>query len=80
MTDALTGICNRHGFDEQVEQYEETESAKALCCGNALIYDDFKLVDDMYGHAAGDGALKKHAESIKQYFFKRYFTRQKRRR
>ena len=35
-----------------------------------LDFDDFKLVNDMYGHAAGDGALQKLAESMKQYFSK----------
>ena len=35
-----------------------------------LDIDDFKLVNDMYGHAAGDGALQKLAESMKQYFSK----------
>ena len=31
-----------------------------------LDIDDFKLVNDVYGHAAGDGALQKLAESMKR--------------
>ena len=69
MTDALTGICNRHGFDEQVEQYMRQNPQKH-CVVAMLDIDDFKLVNDMYGHAAGDGALQKLAESMKQYFSK----------
>ena len=69
VTDALTGIYNRHGFDEQVEQYMRQNPQKH-CVMAMLDIDDFKLVNDMYGHAAGDGVLKKLAESMKQYFSK----------
>lgn len=69
VTDALTGIYNRHGFDEQVEQYMRQNPQKH-CVVAMLDIDDFKLVNDMYGHAAGDGALQKLAESMKQYFSK----------
>ena len=69
VTDTLTGIYNRLGFDEQVEQYMRQNPQKH-CVVAMLDIDDFKLVNDVYGHAAGDGALKKLAESMKQYFSK----------
>lgn len=69
VTDALTGIYNRLGFDEQVEQYMRQNPQKH-CVMAMLDIDDFKLVNDMYGHAAGDSVLKKLAESMKQYFSK----------
>ena len=69
VTDALTGIYNRRGFDEQVEQYMRQNPQKH-CVVAMLDIDDFKLVNDVYGHAAGDGALQKLAESMKQYFSK----------
>ena len=69
LTDALTGIYNRLGFDDQVEQYMRQNPQKH-CVVAMLDIDDFKLVNDMYGHAAGDGALQKLAESMKQYFSK----------
>ena len=69
VTDALTGIYNRLGFDEQVEQYMRLNPQKH-CVVAMLDIDDFKLVNDVYGHAAGDGALQKLAESMKQYFSK----------
>lgn len=69
VTDALTGIYNRLGFDNQVEQYMRQNPQKH-CVMAMLDIDDFKLVNDMYGHAAGDGVLKKLAESMKQYFSK----------
>ena len=69
VTDALTGIYNRLGFDDQVEQYMRQNPQKH-CVVAMLDIDDFKMVNDMYGHAAGDGALQKLAESMKQYFSK----------
>lgn len=69
VTDALTGIYNRLGFDDQVEQYMRQNPQKH-CVMAMLDIDDFKLVNDMYGHTAGDGVLKKLAESMKQYFSK----------
>ena len=69
VTDALTGIYNRLGFDDQVEQYMRQNPQKH-CVVAMLDIDDFKLVNDMYGHAAGDAVLKKLAESMKQYFSK----------
>ena len=69
VTDALTGIYNRLGFDDQVEQYMRKNPQKH-CVVAMLDIDDFKLVNDMYGHAAGDSVLKKLAESMKQYFSK----------
>ena len=69
VTDALTGIYNRLGFDDQVEQYMRQNPQKH-CVVAMLDIDDFKLVNDMYGHATGDAVLKKLAESMKQYFSK----------
>ena len=44
---------NRLGFDEQVEQYMRQNPQKH--CVMAMIdIDDFKMVNVMYGHAAGE--------------------------
>ena len=51
------------------EQYMRQNPQKH-CVVAMLDIDDFKLVNDVYGHAAGDGALQKLAESMKQYFSK----------
>ena len=69
VTDTLTGICNRLGFNRQVEQYMRQNPQKH-CVVAMLDIDDFKLVNDVYGHAVGDGVLQKLAESMKQYFSK----------
>ena len=69
VTDTLTGIYNRLGCNRQVEQYMRQNPQKH-CVVAMLDIDDFKLVNDVYGHAAGDGVLRKLAESMKQYFSK----------
>jgi diguanylate cyclase (GGDEF)-like protein len=59
ITDPLTGVLNRRGL---VEQWPELRSA-ALRDGGvlgiaAIDLDHFKLVNDTFGHAAGDAALR----------------------
>ncbi len=69
--DALTGVRNRRGFARELERslaYAKRHGVKA-----ALVYldlDDFKPVNDRFGHAAGDlviaaiaGALAQHTRA-----------------
>ncbi|MDP3228702.1 MAG: EAL domain-containing protein [Acidovorax sp.] len=58
-TDAVTGIGNRHAFNERLAG--EIERAKGTKGRVALIYidlDNFKTLNDTFGHAAGDGLLR----------------------
>lgn len=67
VTDALTGINNRHGFDELVEQYLK-HHPENHCVGVQFDIDDFKSINDMYGHASGDRVLQILTESMKKSF------------
>ena len=67
VTDALTGIYNRHGFDAKVTQYLKQHSTKP-CVGVQFDIDDFKFINDMYGHASGDLALQVLAEGMQDFF------------
>ena len=65
MTDELTGLLNRRGFQAQLrralaaaDRYEE----RGLLAYVDL--DDFKPVNDTYGHAAGDGVLRRVARIL----------------
>ena len=66
-TDSLTGIYNRYGFDELAEKMisknPQTHFVAAL-----LDIDDFKFINDIYGHNYGDRALKSLADSMKAFF------------
>lgn len=58
LVDPLTGLANRRGFDARFE--EELARSGRRGAPVALVVldlDDFKAVNDSYGHAAGDGIL-----------------------
>lgn len=64
--DALTGLANRHHFDEGLA----TAVARAMRTGAALMLltldlDRFKLINDSLGHAAGDAVLKEFAQRLR---------------
>lgn len=66
-TDSLTGIYNRYGFDESAEKMMN-KNPKAHFVFALFDIDDFKFINDIYGHAYGDLALKSLADSMKAFF------------
>ena len=66
-TDSLTGIYNRYGFDESAEKMMD-KNPKAHFVAALLDIDDFKFINDIYGHAYGDKTLKSLADSMKTFF------------
>jgi diguanylate cyclase len=65
--DELTGSLNRRGLDDMFER----ESARAdrrgtPLCVALLDLDDFKRLNDTYGHMAGDAALKHLVQIVKK--------------
>lgn len=56
--DQLTGACNRRYFDEQIKSLEGFDAAAFVDV------DDFKSINDSFGHAAGDYALKEIASAL----------------
>jgi diguanylate cyclase (GGDEF)-like protein len=65
MTDGLTGVINRRGFDVALGE----EWARASRSGEPLALamldvDYFKLYNDHYGHQAGDQCLRAVAQAI----------------
>jgi diguanylate cyclase (GGDEF)-like protein len=59
-TDPLTGLLNRRGFEECFEyELERARRGSGRLSLVLLDLDYFKLVNDRFGHAVGDGALER---------------------
>jgi diguanylate cyclase len=66
LTDPLTGILNRRGFEVMSRQALEDQVAlsKGLCLLMVDI-DHFKKINDTYGHLFGDKVIRAIAEALK---------------
>ena len=62
--DSLTEISNRRAFFLSCEQLIEKANKGAYKAGAIIDIDWFKKVNDDYGHAAGDAALKHFAKLL----------------
>ncbi len=64
--DELTKLYNRRGFKERIDELEKKDNFRddydLILCD----IDDFKFVNDNYGHSFGDYALKSISKLIKQ--------------
>jgi diguanylate cyclase len=68
-TDALTGVLNRGAFTTLVEAYlAQVDADRRRPKGTLLIVDadNFKSINDSYGHDRGDEALQIIARSIRE--------------
>lgn len=63
-TDYLTGLNNRKGFDEDCNACFVRHPDEPFT-GVMIDIDDFKRVNDLYGHAAGDTVLQALADKMK---------------
>jgi len=74
--DPLTGAYNRRGFEEAVsklfpkrQEVKEEKRAESSEKGNAILIldiDNFKIVNDTYGHSEGDQLLKAVVSYLRQ--------------
>lgn len=59
--DALTGLYNRHSLKPMFEELQENGTSFCVALGDV---DDFKKINDTYGHDCGDVALKTVAKLL----------------
>lgn len=65
-TDAMTGCLNYRGFTEAGKRlFREARASGAPLSVLALDIDHFKRYNDLYGHAEGDGALRRFAGAVR---------------
>lgn len=75
LIDSLTGLFNRRAFEKKIE--EEFERAKRYHHPLSLLIvdiDNFKTINDTYGHHTGDNVLKKIAEALREKTRRSDFT------
>ncbi|SET47721.1 sensor domain-containing diguanylate cyclase [Paenibacillus sp. NFR01] len=60
--DSLTGLYARHYLDEEIKERQSKDF-----CGSLIVVDidQFKMVNDTYGHQRGDKILKQVSEVVK---------------
>ncbi|MFN2530776.1 MAG: diguanylate cyclase [Pyrinomonadaceae bacterium] len=66
-TDSLTGLANRRRFERQLER----EISRTQRYGHPFVLvmidiDNFKLVNDTFGHTAGDDAIRRLAKVLQE--------------
>ena len=66
--DSLTKLFNKDAGRKRAEAYFKQFGAKAHCALLIIDLDDFKLVNDRYGHLFGDSVLTAVAKEIKYLF------------
>ncbi|HHT42385.1 MAG TPA: GGDEF domain-containing protein [Firmicutes bacterium] len=70
--DTLTNVYNRAAFDKQVKRISEAKGKDHAFSLIMLDIDDFKAVNDTYGHDCGDDVIKAVAAVVRESFDKRY--------
>ncbi|MFN7320089.1 MAG: putative bifunctional diguanylate cyclase/phosphodiesterase, partial [Methylobacterium sp.] len=63
--DALTGLANRYALMEQMEKWHSADKPFLLI---SIDLDNFKHVNDMFGHTMGDELLREAAQRITRHF------------
>jgi diguanylate cyclase (GGDEF)-like protein len=67
--DPLTGLHNRRYFFEEAPKLwtlAKRQNSKLACI--VIDIDDFKKINDIYGHSVGDEVLKDFAKHLKNFF------------
>jgi diguanylate cyclase (GGDEF)-like protein len=67
LTDPLTGLGNRRHFDERLARELDRADREGTPLSLCLVdLDDFKTINDTYGHAAGDSVLTAAASCLRR--------------
>lgn len=66
--DGLTGLYNRGRFDQHLEELCAPRADGRPWCLVMIDIDDFKAVNDEFGHAVGDRVLRQVAELLRKTF------------
>jgi diguanylate cyclase (GGDEF)-like protein len=66
-TDPLTGLCNRRSFDRELAlRFEHSKRYSRPLATVMIDIDNFKLINDTFGHPIGDNVLRCIAKILKR--------------
>lgn len=67
LTDPMTGLLNRRGFSQKVRDWLRAPGHESIPSAVVLAdLDYFKLVNDNYGHSAGDAVIEAFARVLRK--------------
>lgn len=66
--DHLTGILNKYGFEESVKEYLKLKEFSEECAVFVLDLDNFKNINDTFGHVQGDKLLEAVGSTVAGLF------------
>jgi hypothetical protein len=64
--DDLTPLLNRRGFRRACDQSAATRTIQIRMCCVMMDLDDFKSINNRYGHPAGDAALVHFSQTLRR--------------
>ena len=70
LTDPLTGVYSKHAYIDEEDKIETEIDNKTLTDLAVVVFDlnDLKIINDSFGHEAGDNYLIDSTKLIKSYF------------
>nr|MCR5275190.1 GGDEF domain-containing protein [Clostridiales bacterium] len=66
ITDVLTGLYNRRGFDDRSRKAISEFHDTITVCTIVIDMDELKMINDRFGHHEGDRAIRALAEIIRR--------------
>lgn len=66
-SDVLTGVANRLALEEYIAALEAKAEGLSQTCVIAIDIDNFKFVNDQYGHIVGDQVISMIADQLKRH-------------
>ena len=64
--DSLTGCLNRREWDAKIENDQNSLYRSCFYCVAVVDLNDFKIINDDFGHEAGDRVLKRVGETLQR--------------
>lgn len=68
--DSLTGLFNHNSYSRKISDYLRDEGSRKTSMLIVFDIDDFKQINDTFGHQVGDKVIIEYSKRLKEYFSK----------